>query len=560
MRKTILLLISIFVQIGLYAQETISIIPEPLYMEVNNDAFLLNSKTKLLSFYSEDNKNHNIEELKKSTSFLSNYLSTYYGYSFSEELLLSKGDKSKSNSVILEIDNSVRAKEGAYYLEITPSYTKIIGLNEQGLFYGVQSFIQLLSANATIVEQERSKGVISLPCVKIKDEPQFAYRGMHLDVVRHIFPVDYIKKYIDYIALHKMNYFHWHLTDDQGWRMESKSHPLLNEKGAYRDGTIIGLFPGTGVDSTRYGGYYTIEQMKEIVDYAAQRYITVVPEIDIPGHCMAVLATYPQFGTEPEKETKPAITWGIYNRQNNVLAPSEEVFSFLEDVFNELMDVFPGKYIHMGADECAHKWWKESEKVQQFIKDNNLDGERGLSKYFAERVSKIINARGRVAVGWDEMVDNGLADDVVVMSWRNPKGAYAAAEQDHKAILTPQAFSYFNIQQKEQEDSLCHGGHIVSLDRVYKFNPLPDSLSAKQRENIIGGQGAIWTEYFPTVSKVEYGIFPRMSAIAEVYWSSPKVKNWPKFLLKLPEQFNRYDLWGANYSDFVFENECFTRE
>ena len=569
MKKSILLVILLIMQIGLSAQE-ISIIPEPIFKEVNEGVFLLNSKTKLVAIKRDgsakaiiDNSSKGINEFESefenSISFLNNYLSTYYNYSFNEVGSITRGGRVKVNSVVLEIDTTFKAKEGAYYLDVTPSGAKIIGFSEAGLFYGVQTFIQLLSADKAVVDKQSSEGVVSVQCAKVKDEPQFEYRGMHLDVVRHIFSIDYVKKYIDYIALHKMNYFHWHLTDDQGWRMESKSHPLLNEKGAYRDGTIIGLFPGTGVDSTRYGGYYTIEQIKEIVDYAAKRYITVVPEIDIPGHCMAVLATYPQFGTEPDKVTKPAITWGIYNRQNNVLAPSEEVFSFLEDVYNELMDLFPGKYIHMGADECAHKWWKESEKVQKFIKDNNLDGERGVSKYFAERVSKIIKARGRVAVGWDEMVDNGLVDDVVVMSWRRPDGAYRAAAQDHKAILTPQAFSYFNIQQKAQEDSVCHRGRIVSLDKVYKFNPLPDSLSVKQRENILGGQGALWTEYFPTIPKVEYGIFPRMSAIAEVYWSSPEVKNWPKFLLKLPEQFNRYDLWGANYSDFVFENECFSR-
>ncbi len=539
MMKTLLvsIIIIITMQIGVNAQERVSIIPEPKHIEIVDGSFELTSKTKLVVEHEGLSEN--------SMLYLKDYLDKYYGMSLSSSL---KGGKS---NIIFRVTND-GGKDGEYRIDVNEKQIIISGSNEVGLFYGVQTLIQLLPTSGG--------SSLEIPCIKVHDEPQFEYRGMHLDVVRHIFPVDYIKKYIDYIALHKMNYFHWHLTDDQGWRMESKAHPLLNEKSAYRDGTIIGIFPGTGVDSTRYGGYYTIEQMKEIVDYAAKRYITVVPEIDIPGHCMAVLAAYPEFGTEPEKVTKPAITWGIYNRQNNVLAPSEEVFKFLEDVFNELMDVFPGKYIHMGADECAHKWWKESPEVQQFIKDHNLKNEKGLQRYFAKRVSDVIKARGRVAVGWDEMVDNKLIEDVVVMSWRGVSGAHRAAKQGHKAILTPQALSYFNRQQRADEDSLAHRGPAVSIDKVYKFNPLPDSLSAFQKSNIIGGQGCMWTEYYPTVRNVEYAIFPRMSAIAEVYWSDPKVKNWPKFLLKLPVQFDRYDLWGANYSDFVFEYECFPRK
>lgn len=361
---------------------------------------------------------------------------------------------------------------------------------------------------------------------------------------------------MDYTAMHKMNYFHGHLTDDQGWRMESRSHPELNAKGAYRDGTIIGRFPGTGLDSTVYGGYYTIGQLKEVVAYAAERYITVVPEIDMPGHCMAVLAAYPQFGTEPEKPVKPAVTWGIFNRENNVLAPGAEVFQFLEDVFNELMDIFPGRYIHMGADECARKWWKDAPAVQEFIRSNGLKDEKGLQRYFAQRVADVITARGRETLGWDEIVDNGLVDGVVVMSWRNANGAYKAAARGHKAVLTPLANSYFNVQQREKEDSLFHNMKVVSLDKVYKFEPVPDSLNTPPAARILGVQGCMWTEYFPTVEKLEYAIFPRMSAIAEVYWSDKRVKSWPGFLLKLPVQFDRYDLWGAGYSSYVFDYEC----
>lgn len=548
MRVFTLVLLFLTAQFTMNAKHQIAIIPEPVSVEILQGGFSLNGKTGLVLFKEVP--------ARRPAAFLKTYLANHYG------LELKETNQPRTNFIRLEIDLRASAKEGAYSLRVEADGVVVTGYNEAGLFYGVQTLLQLLPVPQ---HNQAGKGQVSgkileIPCVKITDEPRFEYRGMHLDVVRHIFPVEYIKKYLDYLALHKMNYFHWHLTDDQGWRMESKSHPELNEKGAYREGTIIGLFPGTGVDSTRYGGYYTIEQMKEIVAYAAERYITVVPEIDIPGHCMAVLATYPHFGTEPQKPVKPAITWGIFNRQNNVLAPSEDVFQFLEDVFNELMDVFPGKYIHMGADECAHKWWKESPKVQEFITKHALKDENGLQRYFAGRVAAIIQARGRVAVGWDEMVDNGLVEDVVVMSWRNPNGAYRASAQGHKAILTPQIYSYFNIQQREKDDSICHNSRVVSLDKVYKFEPVPDTLSASRGANIIGGQGCLWTEYFPTIQKVEYGIFPRMSAIAEVYWSDRKVKNWPAFLLKLPVQYDRYDLWGANYSSYVFEYECFPRK
>ena len=545
MRALFLAAVFFMAQIQMSAKNGISIIPEPVSVEILQGFFPLNGETGLVLF--------DTAACRNAADFLKGYLSRYYGMDLKEKA------KKRGGCIGLEIKEVAEAKKGAYELSVSPGGIRVTGYNREGLFYGVQTLLQLLPVIPGGKAGEGSR-LLEIPCALVKDEPRFEYRGMHLDVVRHIFPVEYIKKYIDYMAMHKMNYFHWHLTDDQGWRMESRSHPELNAKGAYRDGTIIGRFPGTGLDSTVYGGYYTIEQMKEVVAYAAARYITVVPEIDMPGHCMAVLAAYPQFGTEPEKPVKPAVTWGIFNRENNVLAPGAEVFQFLEDVFNELMDIFPGRYIHMGADECAHKWWKESPAVQAFILSNGLKDEKGLQRYFAQRVSDVITARGREAIGWDEMVDNGLVDGTVVMSWRNANGAYKAAARGHKAILTPLANSYFNVQQREKEDSLFHNMKVVSLDKVYKFEPVPDSLSALQAARIIGGQGCMWTEYFPTVEKLEYAVFPRMSAIAEVYWSDKRVKNWPGFLLKLPVQFDRYDLWGAGYSSYVFDYECFSRK
>ncbi|HBZ26092.1 MAG TPA: beta-N-acetylhexosaminidase [Rikenellaceae bacterium] len=559
-----------------------SIIPEPqVVVPLDGAKFKIDSKSVIVAIGCEE---------MNSATFLKSYLQRYYGVDVVvvDKLPARESDRKAISSVIqlnlrqlagidpmpnFGYDLADLKREGAYHLQVGASQATLTGANPSGLFYAIQTLIQLLpvpadqnitaitpnSATASSAKTSISGNSLYLPQILVVDFPRFEYRGMHLDVVRHIYSVDYVKQYIDYLALHKMNYFHWHLTDDQGWRMESKSHPLLNEIGSWRAGTIIGIFPGTGVDSTRYGGFYTIAQMKEIVEYAAQRYITVVPEIDVPGHSMAIIATYPHFSTTPEIPKQPAITWGIYNRQNNVLAPSEEVFKFLEDVFNELMDVFPGKYIHIGADECAKKWWEESAKTQEFMLKYGLKDENELQKYFAKRIADIVHARGREFIGWDEMLDDGLVKGAVVMSWRNVENGIKAAELGHKAIMTPIKYSYFNVAQKRDEDTLCHRAWFAPVDSVYLFEPVPADVPASVAANIIGGQGCMWTEYFPHKQRLEYGIFPRFSALAEVYWTLPANKNWPKFQLKLVDQFDRYDLWGANYSTEIFRSAGFDR-
>ena len=532
------------------------IVPHPASMEVSdNGAFLLDRSAAVV---------YKGEAAGNSAEYLQNYLEEHYGISLR---------KWGSRKIVLEIAEDTSAVEGAYSLEVQPDRIEISGKNEAGLFYGVQTLIQLLpvaeSGISAVVDGEgdiavkgdveRTAGFVGkkgllVPAVKIDDAPAFEYRGMHLDVARHFMPVEFVKKYIDYLALHKLNYFHWHLTDDQGWRIESKKHPRLNEVGSYRDATIIGLYPGTGIDSTRYGGYYTVEQMKEVVEYAAKRYITVVPEIDLPGHCMSVLATYPHLGTESNGDVKTATTWGIYNKLNNVMVPSEEAFAFLEDVFGELMDIFPGKYIHIGMDECCHRWWKESEKTQQFIKDNNLGDEKGLQKYFADKVSAIVRARGRVALGWDEMVDNGLAEGTAVMVWRGGNRWIPAADGNHKIIMTPGGKSYLNYKQRPDETRLAHMFRLVALDTVYDFDPTPDTLSQAQLKNVIGGQGCMWTEYYATPAQVEYAVFPRISAISEVYWTPEHLKDYNRFLEGMPVQFGRYAVWGvSDPCRYIFE-------
>ena len=531
-----------------------AIVPHPASIEVlDNGAFLLGGSAAVVC---------RGEGTENSAVYLQDYLQRHYGVKVRNFGL---------KKIELRIDADSSAVDGAYSLEVGPRKISIVGKNEPGLFYGVQTLLQLLpvpgvdvqdgACRHTDEESEAGDGKfvgkeIVVPAVRIEDAPEFEYRGMHLDVARHFMPVEFVKRYIDYLALHKLNYFHWHLTDDQGWRIESRKHPRLNEVGSYRDGTIIGLYPGTGVDSTRYGGYYTVEQMKDVVEYAAERYITIVPEIDLPGHCMAILATYPQFGTESNGDVKPAITWGIYNKLNNVMAPSEEAFAFLEDVFGELMDIFPGPYIHMGADECCHRWWKESPRTRAFIKEHGLGDERGLQKYFAQRVGEMIKARGRIPIGWDEMVDNGLADDVAVMVWRGGQRWIPAAQAGHKVIMTPNGKSYLNYKQRPDETRLAHMFRLVSLDVVYNYDPTPDTLSASVLENIIGGQGCLWTEYYATPADVEYAIFPRISAVSEVYWTREELKDYDRFMEGMPVQFARYGLWGVEKPcRYIFEAE-----
>jgi len=536
-----------------YESGEFSIIPEPQF--TRNLSGLSYKMDKNTVVYADG------EDALRSASFFTDHLLKYYNLELQTESTPARIGKSGSRLKAVEmriapIDpmetgyGDFRERDGLYRILIEDGVATLTGNDAPGLFYATQSLIQLLEGNRSYTDIESSDtgryDDILIPSLEIVDFPRFEYRGMHLDVVRHIYPVEYVKKYIDYIALHKMNYFHWHLTDDQGWRMESKKYPQLNELGSWRDATIIGLFPGTGIDSTRYGGFYTVDEMKEIVNYAEERYITIVPEIDMPAHCMAVISAFPQFSTTPDIPKRPATTWGIFNRQNNVLAPSEEVFVFLEDVFNEMMDIFPGRYIHIGADECAKKWWRESPSTQRFIKEHNLKDEDGLQRYFVERVGKIVRDRGREFVGWDEMVDDGPVEGGVVMNWRHNANGRIAAEQGHKVIMTQSRYSYFNIAQRENEDTLCHRGY-VPLDSVYLFEPIPADLSIEAARNIIGGQGCIWTEYFPHKERLEYAIFPRMSAISEVYWTLPEKRDLNRFKAKLKDQFARYDRWGANY-------------
>src|SRR5260221_4499621 len=418
----------------------------------------------------------------------------------------------------------------------------------------MQTLIQLLPVNSDKLQ---------VPSVSVTDYPRFSYRGMHLDVGRHFFPVSFVKKYIDYIALHKMNYLHWHLTEDQGWRIEIKKYPKLTQVGAWRNGTIIGRYPGTGNDGLRYGGYYTQEEIKDIIAYAQKRYITIIPEIEMPGHSSAAIAAYPELSCFPNESTKHPKqcawsgdttgkqvqqTWGVF--EDVFCAGKDSTFKFLEDVLDEVMALFPSKYIHVGGDECPKANWKRCPLCQKRIKDEGLKDEHELQSYFIQRIEKYLNSKGRTLVGWDEILEGGLAPKAVVMSWRGEAGGIAAARQKHNVIMTPGAWVYFDHSQSQNEDSVTIGGY-TPVEKTYSYNPIPDSLTKEQSKYILGAQGNVWTEYMGNEKKVEYMIFPRTSAMSEVVWSQKK--DSADFLKRLRTQFKRYDLWKANYSKAYFD-------
>jgi hexosaminidase len=541
--KKVLLVILLTGSLLANAQQ-INIIPQPVSIEPGMGSFTITTATKIVLAGTGTNK---------TASFLNSYLQKFYGFQLA---LIKSNNGQTNNTILLKEVKGTHNIQGGYSLAINNKNIVITGDNGAGVFYAIQSLIQLLPL-------EKTKALI-VPQLTIIDSARFAYRGMHLDVGRHFLPVEFVKKYIDFIAMHKMNTFHWHLTEDQGWRIEIKKYPKLTSVGAFRNGTIIGRYPGTGNDGKREGGFYTQEQIKEVVKYAADRYITVIPEIELPGHSSAAIAAYPQLSCFPEESTKhPEKTawngstegkqvqqaWGVFE---DVFAPTEYTFHFLQDVLDEVMQLFPSTYIHIGGDECPKESWKRSAFCQQLIKDKGLKDEHGLQSYFIGRIEKYLNSKGRQIIGWDEILEGGLAPNATVMSWRGEQGGIDAAKQKHKVIMTPGGWVYFDHSQTKNEDSVTIGGY-TTVQKVYGYEPIPAALSETEAQYVLGAQANLWTEYISNPQKAEYMIFPRMSALSEVLWSPKRMRNWDNFEKKLPILFKRYDWWGWNYSKAYFD-------
>jgi hexosaminidase len=537
--KNLLLPILLLWSSLLFAQ-TVNIIPTPVNYQSGRDSFVLSSKTAIvLSDAGESN----------TANFLNDYLKKFYGF----RLPVKKKGQPGGNQISLATNKFIKAPENEekYSLNVSANNITIKGDSYKGTFLGMQSLIQLLPP-------QKSK-TLSIAGVSIEDYPRFPYRGMHLDVARHFFPVEFVKRYIDFIALHKMNTFHWHLTEDQGWRIEIKKYPKLTSVGALRNGTITGRHPGNGNDSLQYGGFYTQAQIKEIVQYAADRFITVIPEIEMPGHSSAAIAAYPQLSCFPEESVKilPKVkwsgsqegkqvqqSWGIYE---DVYCPTEYTFNFLQDVLDEVITLFPSKYIHIGGDESPKESWKRSTFAQQLIKEKGLKDEHELQSYFINRIEKYLNSKGRQIIGWDEILEGGLAPNATVMSWRGEQGGIEAAKQKHAVIMTPGAYVYLDHAESDKEDSVTIGG-LTTLEKVYSYEPIPKELTPEDAKYILGAQGNVWTEYMKNSRKVEYMIFPRMSALSEVLWTPKDKKNWADFERRMSAQFQRYSLWDINYN------------
>ncbi|TBO39944.1 beta-N-acetylhexosaminidase [Pedobacter kyonggii] len=555
MNKFIFLFLTL-IAFKLSAQE-VNLIPLPVKLEIKQQAvpFKIDSTTAI---YSNDPLTYS------SIEFLQDYLEKNYQIKLKQ---YNNPDINRGNVIKLIVDKKISTHK-EYLLNVTDKSIIIGASSDTAIFQAIQTLIQLLPPEKNTV--------LNIPALSITDYPRFAYRGMHLDVSRHFFDVAFVKQYIDYLALHKMNYFHWHLTDDHGWRIEIKKYPKLTEIGAWRNGSIIGLWPGQGnehikyqvlptevkitpknavikTDGIRHGGYYTQEQIKDVVDYAARRYITIIPEIEMPAHSMALLAAYPELGTTPDKKYEVAETWGMMNKYNNVLQASDTTFKFLENVLTEVMALFPSQYIHIGGDEASKIWWKQSAVSQQIMRANGLKNESELQSYFIRRMEKFVNSKGKTIIGWNEILQGGLAPNAVVMSWQGEKGGIDAAKQNHKAIMTPENNMYFNHGQFVKEDSLAANKFSPLID-VYNYEPIPAELTAEQAKYIWGAQGCLWSEYITNPAKVQYLLFPRLDALSEILWSPKEKRNYPDFQKRLKTQFKRYDLMGITYSKRYLEN------
>ena len=420
-----------------------------------------------------------------------------------------------------------------------------------GFFYALQTLVQLIPPLEIKTLKEAPQKSFLLPYVYIRDQPRYDWRGMHLDVCRHFFPISFVKRYIDLIAAYKMNTFHWHLTEDQGWRIEIKKYPKLTEIGAWRSGTMIGSFKYKQMDTIRHGGFYTQKEIKEVVAYATKRHITIIPEIEMPGHSLAAIASYPWLSCTGKKQ-EVAKTWGVFD---DVYCTKDSTFKFLEDVLTEVMALFPGNYIHIGGDECPKTRWKTCPNCQALMKKENLKDENELQSYFIKRIEKFVNSKGKQIIRWDEILEGGLAPNAAVMSWRGTEGGIAAAKQKHNVVMSPGKPCYFDHYQSRDKTSepLAIGG-FNPLDSVYNYNPTPVSLSDEEAKFIMGAQGNVWTEYILDEKQVEYMAVPRMIALAEVLWTKPENKNFANFIERLNKNKLLLDMWQVYYAKHFLTN------
>lgn len=513
-----------------------NIIPRPQQVNVSNDApFTLSAKTVI-------SLGTNSQNMKRNANMLASYIEQATG------IRPAVGKSKNGTAIVLTIDKTIANAEG-YKLDADAKQIRIAGASAAGVFYGIQT----LRKSLPLVNGKASK--VSIPAVHIADAPRFAYRGTHLDVSRHFVTADSVRQFIDMLALHNINRFHWHLTDDQGWRIEIKKYPLLTQIGSKRAQTVIGHNSGK-YDGKPYSGFYTQKQIRDIVKYAADRYITIVPEIDLPGHMQAALAAYPDMGCTGG----PYEVWQKWGVSDNVLcAGNDKTLTFIDNVLKEITKLFPSKYIHVGGDECPKTQWQKCPKCQARIKALNLEAKDGhsaeerLQSYIITHASNYLKSLGRNTIGWDEILEGGLAEGATVMSWRGESGGIAAAKQHHDVVMTPNSYLYFDYYQSldKANEPLAIGGYLP-LETVYSYEPMPKELTADEARHIIGVQANIWTEYMPTFKQMQYMALPRLAALSEVQWSQPALKDYTSFTNRLTEFTHLYDRLGYNYAKHLY--------
>ncbi len=529
-----------------------SIIPVPVSYETDNSTFIIDDRVSIL-VQSDD-----VDVLRNAKSF-QDYLASLQV----KVNLQTEGNNTAGKSIIISLNKEQNEKLGreGYVLKVDANRIQLTANKDAGIFNGLQTLKQLIPIEKSGSNENTVRTISVLSC-EITDYPRFAWRGLMLDVSRHFFSVADVKSYIDKMAQYKFNVFHWHLTDDEGWRIEIKSLPKLTDVGAWRverNGRfgVQRPYPKKGEKAT-YGGFYTQDEIRDIVKYASERNITIVPEIDIPGHSMAVLAAYPELSTKKEpKFVNPGSKFSEWYGNGkfkmlieNTLNPAdEEVYKFVDKVFTEVAELFPGEYIHMGGDECYHGYWEADPTVRKFMRDNNLKDTHELQSYFVKRVEKIISSKGKKMIGWDEILEGGLADGAAVMSWRGMKGGIEAAKMGHEVVMSPTTFAYLDYSQGDHsvENRIYADLH---LEKSYQFEPVPEGVDAKY---ILGGQGNLWTEVIPNLQYAYYMTYPRAFAIAESLWSPKENKNWDSFVNRTLAHFDRFDLNGSNISKAVLD-------
>jgi hexosaminidase len=530
MNKKLFLLWLLLIPFFGIAQQKVSIIPQPVSLSVQDGYFTIDKNTSIIF-------NNKESDLHHAANFFNAFVKNISGETLPFNV-------KKNKSIFLEIKKTDKIGDEGYLLDVTPNSIKIIANDKAGIIYGMQSLFQTLP-------QIRTNAALEVPCMKITDYPQFKWRGMHLDVCRHFFSPDMIKEYIDLLSEYKFNTFHWHLTDDQGWRLEIKKYPKLTSIGAWRaDRRGIPWResqPTQPGEATPYGGYYTQEQVRDIVAYAKERNINIVPEIEMPGHSEAAIAAYPWLSCAQQPQT--TITGGVYpkNFQSNYCPANDSVFVFLENVLKEVMQLFPSKYIHVGGDEVDKTPWKNDPKCQALMKKLGDTSEDQLQSYFIQRIEKFLIANHRKLIGWDEILEGGLAPEATVMSWRGESGGIQAAKMHHDVVMTPGTPLYFDHYQAGPAGEPLAIGGFNTLKMVYDYYPVPKELDSSEAKYVLGAQANVWAEFISSRRHLEYMVLPRMLALSEVLWTPKAEKNYTDFYHRLQNQFRAFDEKGINY-------------